>query len=149
MCVRFARGDHARFFDDAVDDLSAAFPQLVVEKEPNKKNGEQDTDEREQRKVKEFISHFKSKIDEYDDLVTGNVIFQNRTKGVGYISREDAISYGMSGPSARASGVSCDIRKLYPYEQYDKVQFTEIIETGGDSFARYLVRMKEMRESLS
>src|SRR6476661_5859220 len=83
-----------------------------------------------QRKVKEFITHFKNKIDEYDELVTGNVIFQNRMKGVGYISKEDAISYGMTGPSARGSGVQCDIRKLYPYEVYDKVQFDEIIETG-------------------
>jgi len=102
-----------------------------------------------QRKVKEFITHFKNKIGEYDELVTGNVIFQNRMKGVGYISKEDAISYGMTGPSARGSGVQCDIRKLYPYEVYDKVQFDEIIETGGDSFARYMVRMKEMRQSLS
>jgi NADH-quinone oxidoreductase subunit D/NADH-quinone oxidoreductase subunit C/D len=102
-----------------------------------------------QRKVKEFITHFKNKIDEYDELVTGNVIFKNRTKGVGYISKEDAISYGMTGPSARGSGVQCDIRKLYPYEVYDKVKFDEIIETGGDCFARYIVRMKEMRQSLS
>jgi NADH-quinone oxidoreductase subunit D/NADH-quinone oxidoreductase subunit C/D len=102
-----------------------------------------------QRKVKEFITHFKNKIDEYDELVTGNVIFQNRMKGVGYISKKDAISYGMTGPSARGSGVECDIRKLYPYEVYDKVQFDEIIETDGDSFARYIVRMKEMHQSLS
>jgi NADH-quinone oxidoreductase subunit D/NADH-quinone oxidoreductase subunit C/D len=101
-----------------------------------------------QRKVKEFIVHFKNKIDEYDELVTGNVIFQNRTKGVGYISKEDAISYGMSGPSARGSGVQCDIRKISPYEIYDKLQFDEIIETAGDSYARYIVRMKEMRQSL-
>jgi NADH-quinone oxidoreductase subunit D/NADH-quinone oxidoreductase subunit C/D len=102
-----------------------------------------------QRKVKEFITHFKNKIGEYDELVTGNVIFQNRMKGVGYISKEDAISYGMTGPSARGSGVQCDIRKLYPYEVYDKVQFDEIIESDGDSFARYMVRMKEMHQSLS
>ncbi len=101
------------------------------------------------RSVHEFITHFKNKIDEYDVLVTNNIIFQNRTKGVGYISKEDAISYGMSGPPARGSGVSCDIRKLYPYEVYDKLQFQEIIETGGDSFARYLVRLKELRESIS
>ena len=102
-----------------------------------------------QRRVKEFIVHFKNKIDEYDELVTGNIIFQNRTKNVGTISKEDAISFGMSGPAARGSGVQCDIRKLYPYEVYDKVQFDEIIETAGDSFARYLVRMKEMRQSVS
>ncbi len=102
-----------------------------------------------QRHVHEFIDQFKKKIDEYDELLTGNVIFQNRMKDVGYISREDAISYGCTGPTARGSGVQCDIRKLYPYEIYDKLQFDEIIETGCDSFARYLVRMKEMRQSLS
>ncbi len=100
-------------------------------------------------RVRDFITHFKQKIDEYDELVTGNVIFQNRTKGVGYISKEDAISFGMSGPAARGSGVQCDIRKIAPYEIYDKVQFSEIIESAGDSYARYMVRMKELRESLS
>jgi len=102
-----------------------------------------------QNRVKEFIAEFKKKIDEYDELVTGNIIFQNRMKGVGYLLKEDAISYGCTGPTARGSGVSCDIRKLYPYEVYDQVQFNEIIETGGDCFARYLVRMQEMRQSLS
>ncbi len=101
------------------------------------------------KRVKAFISHFKSKIDEYDELVTGNVIFQNRMKGIGFISKDDAISYGCSGPVARASGVQCDIRKLHPYAVYSKLQFEEIIETGGDCFARYMIRMKEMRESLS
>ena len=74
-----------------------------------------------QKRVKEFITLYKHKIDEYDELVTGNIIFQNRMKGVGYLSAEDAISYGCTGPTARGSGVSCDIRKLYPYEVYDKV----------------------------
>jgi NADH-quinone oxidoreductase subunit D/NADH-quinone oxidoreductase subunit C/D len=102
-----------------------------------------------QRKVKAFIIHFKKKIDEYDELLTGNVIFQNRVKGIGYLSKEDAISYGCTGPTARGSGVSCDIRKLYPYEVYSKLQFEECIETGGDCLARYRVRMQEMRQSLS
>ncbi len=102
-----------------------------------------------QQRVKEFITNFKGKIDEYDELVTDNIIFKNRTKGVGYISKEDAISFGCTGPTARGSGVKCDIRKLYPYEIYNKLQFEEIIETGGDCFSRYLVRMKEMRQSLS
>jgi len=60
-----------------------------------------------QQKVKEFLKHFHSKIDEYDQLVTGNIIFQNRMKGIGFISKEDAISYGCSGPTARGSGRSC------------------------------------------
>lgn len=102
-----------------------------------------------QQKVKDFIKHFKIKIEEYDELLTGNIIFQNRMKGVGYISKEDAVSYGCSGPTARGSGVSCDIRKLYPYEVYANLQFDEILETGGDCFARYMVRMKEMRQSIS
>lgn len=101
-----------------------------------------------QKRVKDFIQLFNSKIDEYDDLVTGNIIFQNRTKGVGTLSKEDAISYGCSGPVGRASGIQCDIRKLYPYEVYNKVDFEEIIETGGDCFARYLVRIKELRQSV-
>src|ERR1700690_2984726 len=101
-----------------------------------------------QRKVKDFILLYKHKIREYDELVTGNIIFQNRMKGVGYLSPEDAISYGCTGPTARGSGVSCDIRKLYPYEVYDKIEFDEILETAGDSFARYIVRIREMNESI-
>lgn len=100
------------------------------------------------RKVKAFIAVFKEHIDEYDELVTGNVIFQNRTKGIGFLSREDAISYGCSGPVARASGVSCDIRKLYPYEVYSQVQFDEVLQASGDSFARYFVRVEEMKQSI-
>ena len=100
------------------------------------------------QKVRAFISLFKSKIDEYDELVTGNIIFQNRTKGVGFLTKEDAISFGCTGPVGRGSGVSCDIRKLYPYEVYNEVQFDEVLETGGDCFARYQVRIKEMKESV-
>ena len=101
-----------------------------------------------QKRVKDFIQLYKSKIHEYDEMVTGNIIFQNRMKGVGYLSKEDAISYGCTGPTARGSSVSCDIRKLYPYEVYDKVEFDEITETGGDSFARYMVRIREMQQSI-
>jgi NADH-quinone oxidoreductase subunit D len=102
-----------------------------------------------QKRVKDFIGQYKRKIHEYDELVTGNIIFQNRMKGVGILSPEDAISYGCTGPTARGSGVSCDIRKLYPYEVYDKLEFDEVLETAGDSFARYLVRLQEMRQSIS
>jgi len=101
-----------------------------------------------QNKVKEFITLFKSKVDEYDELVTGNIIFQNRMKGVGFISAEDAISFGMTGPAARGSGVACDIRKLYPYDGYDEVVFDEVLEAGGDSFSRYMVRIREMKQSV-
>ncbi len=101
-----------------------------------------------QKRVKEFMQLYKRKIHEYDELVTGNIIFQNRMKNVGYLSPEDAISYGCSGPTARGSGVSCDIRKIYPYEIYDKLEFDEVLETGGDSFARYMVRIREMQQSI-
>ena len=101
------------------------------------------------RRVKEFIAHFKRKLPEYDELVTGNAIFKSRTRGIGYLSPEDAVSFGCSGPTARASGISCDIRKLYPYEIYERLQFEEAMATEGDTYARYLVRMVEMRQSLS
>jgi NADH-quinone oxidoreductase subunit D len=101
-----------------------------------------------QQRVKNFIALYKSKVDEYNEMLTGNIIFQNRMKGVGVLSREDAISFGCTGPVARGSGVNCDIRKLYPYELYDKVQFDEILETGGDSLARYMVRLREINESV-
>lgn len=101
------------------------------------------------RKVKSFIKHFRVKIEEYDELLTGNVIFQNRMKGIGLLSKEDAISFGCSGPTARASGVSCDIRKLYPYEVYDQLKFEEILLHEGDSLARYKVRLLEMKQSMN
>jgi NADH-quinone oxidoreductase subunit D len=100
------------------------------------------------QRVKNFITLYKSKVDEYNEMLTGNIIFQNRMKGVGILSKEDAISFGCTGPVARGSGVTCDIRKLYPYEVYDKVQFDEIVETDGDSLSRYLVRLREINESV-
>lgn len=102
-----------------------------------------------QKKVHDFIKLFKSKLPEYHELVTDNVIFQERTKGVGMLSYDEAISYGCSGPVARGSGVNSDIRKLYPYEIYGKLQFDECLQYGCDSFARYQVRMDEMLQSLS
>lgn len=101
-----------------------------------------------QKRVKQFLKLYKQKIDEYDELVTGNIIFQNRMKGVGILKPEDAVAWGCSGPVTRGSGVSSDIRKLYPYEIYDKLEFDEVLETAGDSFARYMVRIREMKESV-
>lgn len=100
------------------------------------------------KRVKDFLVLYKKKIHEYDELVTGNVIFQNRMKGIGMLTAEDAIGYGCTGPVARGSGVSCDVRKVYPYEIYDQLEFDEVLETGCDSFARYLVRLKEMNQSI-
>ena len=101
-----------------------------------------------QKRVKDFLLLYKKKIHEYDELVTDNIIFQNRMKGVGILSAEDAISYGCTGPTARGSGISCDMRKIAPYEIYDKLEFDEVLETGCDSFSRYLVRVREMQQSV-
>jgi len=101
------------------------------------------------RVTNEFLPLLKSKLHEYEELVTDNIIFRNRVENVGVLSYEDAISYGCSGPTARASGVQCDIRKLYPYDVYNKVNFEEVIETAGDSMARYMVRMNEIKQSVS
>ena len=100
------------------------------------------------RKVKELISQFKVNIDQYEILLTGNHIFQSRTKGVGVLSKTEAISLGCTGPVARASGFSCDVRKLYPYDGYEKLDFNEVTAEGGDSFTRYLVRIEEMKQSM-
>lgn len=101
-----------------------------------------------QRRVIDFLKLYKQKVHEYDEMVTGNIIFQNRMKGVGVLSAEDAVSFGCTGPTARGSGVSCDTRKHYPYEIYGRLEFDEIIETAGDSFARYMVRVREMQQSI-
>jgi NADH-quinone oxidoreductase subunit D len=100
------------------------------------------------RKTREVIDQFKVNIHEYYRLLTGNLIFQARTKGIGVLTKENAISLGCTGPVARASGVSCDLRKLYPYDGYEKLDFQEITATEGDSFTRYLVRIEEMKQSM-
>ena len=100
------------------------------------------------KKVKALIKQFKVNINEYDKLLTGNIIFQKRTQDVGVLSKEMAISLGCSGPVARASGVSCDIRKYHPYDGYEKLDFKEVIMDKGDCFTRYLVRIEEMKQSM-
>lgn len=99
-------------------------------------------------KVKKFIAYLPGALKDYHDVFTGNVIAQQRMKGIGILSKEDAISYGASGPTGRASGWACDVRKVHPYGVYDKVDFKEIVRTEGDSWARYLVRMDEILESI-
>ena len=100
-------------------------------------------------RVKKFIPYLRGIIHEYHDVFTGNVIARQRLKGVGVLSREDAISFGCTGGTGRASGWACDVRKRMPYGVYDKVDFKEIVYTEGDSFARYMVRMDEIMESLN
>ena len=102
-----------------------------------------------QKRVKEFIKYFRKILPEYDQLLTGNVIFHERSKGIGKLTKEDAISFGVTGPTGRASGFSCDVRKHEPYSAYDRVQFKEILHTEGDTFARYVARIDEMWESMN
>jgi NADH-quinone oxidoreductase subunit C/D len=97
--------------------------------------------------VKEVLAIMPKAIKEYDTVFTGNVIAHNRMEGVGVLTKEDAISYGVTGPSGRASGWACDVRKTAPYSLYSELDFQEITRTEGDSMARYLVRIEEMKQS--
>ena len=102
-----------------------------------------------QKRVKEFIPYLRGIIHEYHEVFTGNIIARQRLKGVGVLSREDAIAFGATGGTGRASGWACDVRKRHPYGVYDKVDFKEIVYTEGDSWARYLIRMDEIMESMN
>ena len=102
-----------------------------------------------QKRVKEFIPYMRKNLQEYHDIFTGNVIFQNRSKGVGVLTKEQCISFGCTGGTGRAAGWHNDVRKRMPYAAYDKVKFNEITRTEGDSFARYMIRMDEILESLN
>jgi NADH-quinone oxidoreductase subunit D len=99
-------------------------------------------------RVQTFIRAFPEKIDEYSNLLTGNPIFRNRLKGVGILSAADAIALGVTGPPMRASGVDFDLRRDMPYSGYEKFQFQVPVSTDGDCWARYEVRLIEMRESV-
>ncbi len=101
-----------------------------------------------QKDVKAFIPVMRKALKEYDRLFTGNVIAVGRMKGLGLLSKEDAISYAVTGPAGRASGFSSDLRKHMPYALYDKVQFSEVVRYNGDAFDRYLNRLGEIEESL-
>ncbi len=100
-----------------------------------------------QEKVKEFLAIMPERLKEYHQLVTGNIIFQNRLKGVGVLSKEDAVDYGVAGPSGRASGWACDLRKTNPYSIYSELDFEQVVLDDCDSFDRYLVRLKEIEQS--
>ena len=98
--------------------------------------------------IRAFLIDFPSKIDEYETLLTGNPIWINRLKGVGYISPEDAIALGVTGPCLRAAGIDFDVRRDMPYSSYEKFQFNVPVSTESDVWARYVLRMQEMRESV-
>jgi NADH-quinone oxidoreductase subunit D len=98
--------------------------------------------------VQEFLDRFPTKIDEFEGLLTKNDIYKRRTEGVGYITREHAYAWGLIGPIARAGGSDYDVRKYFPYTGYETYEFKVPTATEGDVYARYRVRVAEMRESL-
>ena len=100
------------------------------------------------KQVQTFLNKMPSAIDQYENMLTGNPIWMGRLKGVGYLSAEDGIALGVSGPPLRASGVDWDLRRDMPYSSYEKFQFSVPTSTVGDVWARYVVRMAEMRESV-
>ncbi len=99
-------------------------------------------------RVARFVEVFPGRINEYEDLLTENRIWQGRTKGVGYLSPEDAVAWGVSGPSLRAAGIAYDVRRYFPYSSYEEFEFDVPVRTESDCYARYLLRVAEMRESL-
>src|SRR5437763_1310855 len=98
-------------------------------------------------RTRKFIKRFPSKVDEYEDLLTGNPIWIQRTKGVAYLSAQDALALGVSGPALRASGVDWDLRRDMPYSGYENFKFKVPVSNDCDVWARYLLRVQEMRES--
>ncbi len=96
----------------------------------------------------DFCDYFEPKVDEYEKLITNNPIFRRRVEGVGTITRDEAINWGLSGPMLRGSGVKWDLRKVDKYECYDDFDWDVQYETAGDCLARYFVRIREMRESV-
>jgi NADH-quinone oxidoreductase subunit D len=99
-------------------------------------------------RLRQFADRFPSNIDQYENLLTNNPIWVRRLKGVAYISPEDAIALGTTGPTLRASGIDIDLRRDTPYSGYENFQFKVPTSTVGDVYARYLVRVQELRESI-
>ncbi|MBI4319083.1 MAG: NADH-quinone oxidoreductase subunit D [Chloroflexi bacterium] len=99
-------------------------------------------------KLADFLKRFQGNIDEYEELITGNEIFLARTVGVGIIPPDMGLAYGISGPNIRASGINFDIRTYKPYSAYPEIGVVPQMAEGGDAFARYEVRLAEMRESI-
>jgi NADH-quinone oxidoreductase subunit D len=99
-------------------------------------------------RVKRVVDSLPGHVDEYEDLLTNNRIWIGRTKGVGILRVEDAIAMGVSGPLLRAAGLAYDVRKAFPYSSYDEFEFNIPTQTGADSYARYQVRIAEIRESI-
>jgi NADH-quinone oxidoreductase subunit D len=98
-------------------------------------------------RVERFLDSFPGHVAEYEDLLTQNRIWLARTKGIGYLSPEDAIALGVSGPTLRGSGVDYDVRKYFPYSSYEEFDFEVPVLKDGDCYARYLCRVAELKES--
>jgi NADH-quinone oxidoreductase subunit D len=98
-------------------------------------------------RVRDFAGYFPEKVDEYENLLTGNPIWKMRTKGVARMTAEDALALGATGPTLRGSGVDFDLRRDMPYSSYEKFQFKVPVSQEGDVFARYMCRVQELRES--
>lgn len=107
----------------------------------------QDLDKDFVKDVHALLDVIPANIKEYNKIFTGNVIAKNRMEGVGVLTREDAINWSVTGPSGRASGWACDVRKTHPYSIYPEVEFDEVVRTEGDSMARFKVRLDEIVES--
>ena len=99
------------------------------------------------KRCRQFLDDFPEALDTFDTLVTGNTIWHSRTKGIGVISAEDAIDWGLTGPSLRGSGVDIDLRRDNPYCGYETYDFEIPVEPDGDVWSRFMVRMRELRES--
>ncbi len=99
-------------------------------------------------KVKEFVPYMRKELEGYHTLVTGNEIFLHRVKGIGVYTKEDAINYSLSGVNLRSTGVKWDIRKDEPYSIYDRFDFDIPVRSEGDCFARYILRLEEIEQSL-
>ncbi|MBI4461865.1 MAG: NADH dehydrogenase (quinone) subunit D, partial [Acidobacteria bacterium] len=98
--------------------------------------------------VDRFLKSFPARIEEYEDLLTENRIWLARTRGIGVMSKEVALDYSISGPNLRAAGLAWDLRKVHPYSSYERFDFDVPVETAGDAYARYRVRIEEMRQSV-
>ena len=98
--------------------------------------------------VRNFLNYFPKRVDEYEALMTKNPIFADRLVGIGKLDAATALQHGVTGPTLRASGVNWDLRKARPYLGYEQYDFNVPVRTDGDTFARYIVRVQEMRESL-
>ena len=143
---------HATYYrpGGVAKDLPNSMPKFMINKNQNLDQVDQLNYNREGTLldfIDSFVERFPENVDEYENLLTENRIWKQRTVGIGIVSDERAIDLGFTGPMLRGSGVSWDLRKKEPYEVYDKLDFDIPIGTEGDSYDRYLVRVQEMRES--